>query len=119
MNDDNPPDGGAGDWRQSVAQSFRSEEVRSIAKVLASLEPGATSASKTMLAWRFEDSIFTSATDFDDYRKKIQKRIKKVQKNYAKEQTEGGGVDQGVVENPDLTRERELLLESELRDKFG
>jgi len=42
-----PPDSG-GNWRKSIAQSFRSEEVRSIAKVLASLEPGATSASKTM-----------------------------------------------------------------------
>ena len=56
INDDNPPNvGGAGDWRQSIAQSFRSEEIRSIANVLASLEPGATSASKLMLANKFED----------------------------------------------------------------
>lgn len=118
MKDDNPPDVGAIDWRQSVAQSFRSEEVRSIAKVLASLEPGATSASKTMLAWRFEDSIFTSATDFDDYRKTIQKRLNKTKKKY-KKQTEEAGGDRGVDLNPDLTRERELLLEGELRSKFG
>ena len=119
MNEDNLPDAGAGDWRRSVAQSYRSEEVRSIAKVLASLEPGATSASKTMLAWRFEDSIFTSAADFDDYRKTIQKRLKKTQKHYAKKQNGGEGGGQDAVENPDLTRERELLLESELRGKFG
>jgi hypothetical protein len=120
-NNDNPPNGGAGEWRQSIAQSFRSEEIRSIANVLASLEPGATSASKLMLANKFEDSIFKSATDFDDYRKTIQKRIKKLQKHYAKQQSVagGGGGDKGVVENADLAREKELLLESELREKFG
>ena len=118
---------GSEDWRASVAQSFRSEEVRSIAKVLASLEPGATSASKTMLAMRFEESIFKGATGLDDYRKTIQKRLKKLQKHYAKQQAAaaaaGGGADGttggGATENADLTREKELLLESRLRDQFG
>jgi hypothetical protein len=119
INNDNPPNGGAGVWRQSIAQSYRSEEIRSIANVLASLEPGATSASKLMLANKFEDSIFKSATDFDDYRKTIQKRITKLQKHYAKKLAGGVGGDKGVVENADLTREKELLLESELREKFG
>ena len=120
INDDNPPNvGGAGDWRQSIAQSFRSEEIRSIANVLASLEPGATSASKLMLANKFEDSIFKSATDFDDYRKTIQKRINKLQKHYAKQQKVAGGGGGGVVENANIAREKELLLESELREKFG
>mmetsp|Transcript_20631 Transcript_20631/g.44812 ORF Transcript_20631/g.44812 Transcript_20631/m.44812 type:complete len:587 (+) Transcript_20631:3-1763(+) len=121
-NDANPSGSGGG-WRESVAQSFRSEEVRSIAKVLASLEPGATSASKTMLAMRFEESIFKAASDLEDYRKTIQKRLKKLKKHYAKQQQsgEGGGANKagGSAENADLTREKELLLEGELRDKFG
>ncbi len=99
-------------WRASIAQSARSEEVRSIAKVLASLEPGATSASKSMLAMRFEDSIFRAASSFDDYRETIQKRIKKFQKRYAKS-------TMGIAEDATLIRERELLLERELRDKYG
>ena len=32
-NDTKPPINGGGNWRESVAQTFRSEEVRSIAKV--------------------------------------------------------------------------------------
>ena len=103
----------SGDWRQSIAQSFRSEEVRSIAKVLASLEPGVTSASKTMLAMRFEESIFKAASSLDDYRKTMQKRLKKLQKHYAKEQKGGKKVES--TENADLNR----LFESELRDKYG
>eukprot|EP00581_Thalassiosira_minuscula_P013957 CAMPEP_0183712878 /NCGR_PEP_ID=MMETSP0737-20130205/7923_1 /TAXON_ID=385413 /ORGANISM="Thalassiosira miniscula, Strain CCMP1093" /LENGTH=582 /DNA_ID=CAMNT_0025941599 /DNA_START=42 /DNA_END=1790 /DNA_ORIENTATION=+ len=117
-----PADSKGGDWRQSVAQSFRSEEVRSIAKVLASLEPGATSASKTMLAMRFEESIFKAASGLDDYRKTIQKRLKKLQKHYAKQQQKGageGGDKAAAAVNADLTREKELLFESELRDKYG
>mmetsp|Transcript_45187 Transcript_45187/g.96143 ORF Transcript_45187/g.96143 Transcript_45187/m.96143 type:complete len:609 (-) Transcript_45187:113-1939(-) len=118
------------DWRQSVAQSFRSEEVRSIAKVLASLEPGATSASKTMLAMRFEESIFKAASGLDDYRKTIQKRLKKLQKHYAKQQQKkaagaGGGKEGGAGTGSssgagsDLMREKEMVLESELREKYG
>ncbi|KAL7530521.1 hypothetical protein ACHAWF_003411 [Thalassiosira exigua] len=113
---------GGGDWRESIAQSFRSGEVRSIAKVLASLEPGATSASKTMLAMRFEESIFKAASDLDDYRKTIQKRLKRLQKHYAKQQKGGGGeAGDGAAskKNEDLMREKELMFESDLRDKFG
>ncbi|KAL7535721.1 hypothetical protein ACHAXR_006687 [Thalassiosira sp. AJA248-18] len=120
-NNANPPSGG-GDWRQSVAQSFRSEEVRSIAKVLASLEPGATSASKTMLAMRFEESIFKAASGLDDYRKTIQKRLKKLQKHYVKQQqaaAAAGGGGAGGDKNENDDREKELLFESELRDKWG
>ena len=123
INDDNPTngDGSGGDWHSSVAQSFRSSEVRSIAKVLASLEPGATSASKAMLAMRFEESIFKAASDLDDYRKTIQKRLKRLQKHYAKQQQAGGGEGGGddKAQNPDMIREKERLLESELRDEYG
>ena len=115
INNANPPDDTGGsnvNWQASIAQSARSEEVRSIAKVLASLEPGATSASKTMLAMRFEDSIFRAASSFDDYRETIQKRIKKFRKAYAKS-------TKGIAEDATLIRERETLLERELRDKYG
>jgi len=35
-----------------------------------------------MLAMRFEDTIFKAATSLSDYRKKLTKRLKKVQKSY-------------------------------------
>lgn len=124
MNDSSPPtvasvtDNNGGNWRQSIAQSFRSEEVRSIAKVLASLEPGATSASKTMLAMKFEDSIFKAATDLDNYRLTIAKRINKLQKHYAKQlQQDATGEGEKSAENADQTREREI--ENELREEYG
>jgi len=74
------------DWRKSVLQSYRNSEVREISKVLAALEGSAsvTPASKLMLAMRFEDSIFKTAKDLADYRKKISKRLKKLQKNYVR-----------------------------------
>jgi hypothetical protein len=59
-----------------------SSEVREISNVLAALEGSAsvTPASTLMLAMRFEDQIFKSAKDLADYRKKISKRLKKLQK---------------------------------------
>lgn len=105
-----------GDWRQSITQSYRSGEVRSIAEVLASLEPGATSASKKMLAMKFEDSIFKAASSMDDYRKTIEKRIKRLKKHYAKQQAASGGVSE---ENADLIREKELLFQKAIRDEYS
>jgi hypothetical protein len=70
------------DWRVSVEQSYRNTEVREIAKVLAGLEPGASSNSKLRLAMQFEDAVFKGATSLADYRKKLLKRLKKVQKSY-------------------------------------
>ena len=102
-----------GDWRESISQTFRSGEVRSIAEVLASLEPGATSASKKMLAMKFEDSIFKAASSIDDYRKTIEKRLKRLRKHYAKQQ-EGAG-----EENADLIREKEMLFQNSLRDEYA
>ncbi len=73
------------DWRKSVLQSYRNSEVKEISKVLAALEGSAiTPSSKLMLAMRFEDQIFKSAKDLADYRKKISKRLKKLQKNYVR-----------------------------------
>ena len=89
MSGNSPPAAAApeagGDWRKSVLQSYRNSEVREISKVLAALEGSAiTPASKLMLAMRFEDQIFKSAKDLADYRKKISKRLKKLQKNYVR-----------------------------------
>ena len=93
------------DWRLSVSQSYRNTEVREIAKVLAALEPGATSASKLMLAMRFEDTIFKAATSLADYRKKLTKRLKKVQKSYV------------PTNKVSATNKEELI--KELRNKYG
>lgn len=93
------------DWRVSVSQAYRNSEVREIAKVLAALEPGATSASKLMLAMRFEDTIFKAATSLADYRKKLTKRLKKVQKSY-------------VPTNSAAATNKEELIR-ELRSKYG
>jgi hypothetical protein len=93
------------DWRLSVSQQYRNTEVREIAKVLAALEPGATSASKLMLAMRFEDAIFKAATSLTDYRKKLTKRLKRVQKSY-------------VPTNTAAATNKEQLIK-ELRNKYG
>src|SRR5210317_1876356 len=77
-----PPSASGADWRDSVQQSYGNTEVREIAKVLAALEPGAAASSKLRLAMQFEDVIFKAATDLGDYRKKLTKRLKKLQKNY-------------------------------------
>ena len=97
------------EWRNTVLQSYRNEEVQEIAKVLASLEPdGAASVtSKLMLAMRFEDAIFKSASSLADYRKKIQKRLKRLKKNY---------VPPAAV--PQNTNTEEQLL-AELRTKYA
>jgi KIX domain len=97
---------GGDDWRASVAQSYRNLEVRQIAQVLASLEPGATSTSKLRLAMQFEDSVFKSADSLADYRKRLSKRLKKVQKSYV-------APTQQVVHTQ---REKTLL---ELKAKYG
>ncbi|KAG7354385.1 KIX domain containing protein [Nitzschia inconspicua] len=80
------------DWRSSVLHSYRNNEVREIAKILASIEGESTTvASKMMLSMKFEDQIFKSASSFDDYKKKIAKRLKKVQKTYAQQKAASGG----------------------------
>mmetsp|Transcript_21839 Transcript_21839/g.43757 ORF Transcript_21839/g.43757 Transcript_21839/m.43757 type:complete len:579 (+) Transcript_21839:151-1887(+) len=101
-----------GDWRKSIAQSYRSGQVRSIAEELATFEPGASADSKKMLAMKFEDSIFKAASSMDDYRKIIDKKINKLKKHYAKK----GGVDE---ENKDLIREKELLFQKAIRDEYS
>ena len=77
-----PTENDSDEWRKAVAQSYRSTEVREIAKVLAALEPGTTESSKLMLAMRFEDTIFNASSSLADYRKRLTKRLKKLTKNY-------------------------------------
>ena len=72
----------ANDWRSSFPQSARNKQVREIAQVLASLEPGKSVGSKLRLAMQFEDTMFKAASSLDDYHKKLTKRLKKLQKNY-------------------------------------
>mmetsp|Transcript_27423 Transcript_27423/g.60357 ORF Transcript_27423/g.60357 Transcript_27423/m.60357 type:complete len:633 (+) Transcript_27423:89-1987(+) len=102
------------DWRKSVLQSYRSTEVKEIANVLAALEGSAsvTPTSKLMLASRFEDSIFKSARSLADYRKKIAKRLKKLQKNYKASEPEGKNKSEAKEE---LTNELQREYGEELR----
>jgi KIX domain len=87
------------EWRSSVQQSYRNQQVRGIAKELAGLEPGATEASKLRLAMQFEDSVYKSGTSLADYHKKLTKRLNKLKKTYKPPTvvTGGGGGDGSVV----------------------
>jgi KIX domain len=96
---------GADDWRSTVQQSSRNTEVREIAKVLASLEPGASAGSKLRLAMQFEDTHFRAAKSLEDYRKRLTKRLKKLKDNYVPTQQSNAS-----------NREREI---EELRGKHG
>jgi hypothetical protein len=69
-------------WQKNVRQEYRTEQVNMISKVLASLEPSATPASKMMLASQFETAVFKTASSFEEYGKIINKKLKKMQKNY-------------------------------------
>ena len=88
----------SGDWRTDVQQSSRNKQVREIAKVLASLEPGASATSKLRLAMQFEDTVFKSADSLADYQKKLSKRLKKLQKNYVPTQPVGATEKQRTIE---------------------
>lgn len=110
----------AADWRTTVSQSTRNGQVREVAKVLASLEPGATSASKLMLAMRFEDSIFQQATSLADYQKRITKRLKKVQKSYKPPAADASSSNAAeTAEEEAARREKELEVERNLRRQYG
>lgn len=69
-------------WQKNVSQDYRTEQVKMISQVLASLEPSATPESKLMLASQFETAVFKSAPSLEEYGKIIQKKLKKMQKNY-------------------------------------
>ena len=76
-------------WQSTVPQQYRTDEISKIATALSNLEQKHTSIqSKLGIATRFENMIFMSATSLNDYHKKIQKRLKKLQKTY----TSGGTI---------------------------
>jgi hypothetical protein len=110
-----------GDWRSSVIQSYRNNEVREIAKILASIEGESTPvASKMMLSMKFEDQIFKSASSLDDYKKKIAKRLKKLQKAYAQQKSAADGdpaTKSAGDTSSDEQQRQELLLK--LRQTYG
>ena len=108
------------DWKTTVTQATRNGQVREVAKVLASLEPGATSASKLMLAMRFEDSIFQQATSLADYQKRIAKRLKKVQKSYKPPAADASSSNAAeTAEEEAARREKEIEIERNLRRQYG
>jgi len=98
----------ADSWRTLVTQQSRSSEIREVSKVLAALEPGAISSSKMMLATQFEKKIFESAKSLADYRKRIAKRLKKLQKSYVP-----------AANNPELDKKDHERMERDLRNRYG
>ena len=110
-------------WQDSVPQQYRSDEISKIATELAKLEPSATMQSKLGLASRFEQLIFGSSTSINDYHKKIQKRLKKLKKNYeathaasgsggpgAAAAAAAGGVVEGSIEEEIVMKKRNLRM---------
>ena len=102
------------DWRSLVQQSQRNEEVTKIAQVLASLETNTSSSSKLGLAMRFEDAIFQAANTLQDYKKRLVKRLKKVQKNYKPSEAPSSSAT-----SPAPAQQIYEVKEKQLRDRFG
>ena len=65
-----------------MTQSYRNKQVRHIAQVLSSIDPGTTVASKMKLAFQFEDQMFKASSSLEDYHKKMNKRLAKLQKKF-------------------------------------
>jgi KIX domain len=105
-------DGNTSEWRSSVQQSYRNQQVRGIAKELAGLEPGATEASKLRLAMQFEDSVYKSGTSLADYHKKLTKRLNKLKKTYKPPAvvTSGGGDGSVVVDQKEKEQKIKDLI---------
>ena len=74
------PDRG-GNWHNQLSPSHREQEVQEIARFLTELDPVATASSKLMLAKRFEDLVFRSASSLEEYRQLIASRLMKLKKN--------------------------------------
>merc|ERR1712238_13293 len=80
-----------------------------------------TPASKLMLAMRFEDQIFKSAGSLADYRKKISKRLKKLQKNYVAKVPNAATATTGTItlDNKDDNVAAKDELRTKLRNTYG
>lgn len=103
-------------WRVSVPQSARNAEVREISRVLACLEPGSSAAAKLRLAMQFEDTVFKSSNSAEDYRKKLNKRLKKLQKNYKPEASATSG---DTSASKSLTSDQKVARLNELKSLYG
>eukprot|EP00980_Cylindrotheca_fusiformis_P002839 scaffold672_cov126-Cylindrotheca_fusiformis.AAC.40 len=106
-----PPPPDENNWRKTVLQSYRNTEAREIAKTLAELEPGASTSSKLSLAMRFENTVFQAADSLEDYRKRLNKRLKKLRKNYKPTAA-------AAATAPQDNSAREILFR-ELQQKYG
>ena len=126
-------------WRDSVPQQYRSDEISKIASELSALEPNTTATSKLGLASKFEDSVFKSASSLNDYHKRIQKRLKKLKRNYERNNqataaaatatnnnpnanngtASGGGIIGNENENTTAIEEKNILLKRQLRSLYG
>ena len=119
-------------WQSLVPQEQRTNEINNIAKELANLEPSATTQSKLGLASKFENKFFTSATSFADYKKKMDKRLKKLCKNYKARPstgavggvgTAGAGAGAGAGgasgESIEMIEEQIILKKRKLRLEYG
>mmetsp|Transcript_14144 Transcript_14144/g.20204 ORF Transcript_14144/g.20204 Transcript_14144/m.20204 type:complete len:732 (+) Transcript_14144:55-2250(+) len=105
-------------WRDSVTQQYRNDEISTISKVLASLEDKATPASKLMLASKFEGQIFNESSSLQDYRTKIVRRLKRFQKNYAKQAAQSSN-DPNSSSSSSGKIQSDAERESRLRDVYG
>jgi len=104
------------DWRRSVSQSKRSEQIRYISEILSTAEPGSTPAQKLMLSMRFEDDTFQKAKSYEDYQKKLVKKLQKVQRKYKPPPKSKDNVGKSLET---LKREQDEAIEKELREKYG
>ena len=118
------------DWRKSVSQAQRSQEVRDISRVLSSLEPGSTPAQKLMLAMRFEEQFFKACSSHEEYRKKLMKRLKKLQKTYKPPPTTASAAPnqnasmqantgRSIIDENIRKKAEEEAVERELRELYG
>lgn len=104
------------DWRRGVSQAKRSEQVRYISEVLSNAEPGSTPSQKLMLSMRFEDNTFQTSKSYEDYQRKLVKKLKKLQRVY-KPPAQGSDNNGRSVE--ELRKEEEAAMETELRETYG
>ena len=83
-------------WQNTVPQTYRTNEINKIATELSKLEQNATMESKLGLASRFENAIFTQVSSLNDYHKTIEKRLKKLKKNYKAKESSSENIEEEI-----------------------
>lgn len=104
------------DWRKAITQHARSAKVRYIAEVLSSLEDDSNPQQKMMLAMRFEDTCFQSGKSYEQYDKKISKKLNGLKKKLKQGQIQTGSNAGGSEAE---WRKREKNIKRELRMNYG